>query len=108
LDQLSADRAQERVSDRRQAQRPKPAQPWQRAPEQRVVAEPVEELGVVVVQREHEAELRETRLVGSAELHDAVGLLPGSSDPTCGERRDERPAGEGPRRVADEPAGEPK
>ena len=63
---------------------------------------------MVVVERQDEAKLLEARFVRSAEQHDPVRLLPGTADPSAGERSDERPAGEGPGGVAGKPSGKPK
>ena len=54
----------------------------QRPPEERVRAEPLEELRVVGVEREHEPQLVDPTLVGRAQLDDAVRLLPRLADPT--------------------------
>src|SRR5207253_10618008 len=79
--------------------RPHAAQLWQRPAEQRVVAEALEELGVVVVEREDEAQLGDARLVRRAQVHDAIGLLPGAPYAAGGERGHERPVRPGPRRA---------
>src|SRR5581483_11678281 len=54
LDQLPSDRAEKRVRDRRGPHRPQAAEPARSLADQRVVREPPEQLGVVVVEPEHE------------------------------------------------------
>ena len=76
VDQLPAERAQERLRDRRDAQRPKPAKVAGRSTDERVAGEALEEGRVVVVEREHEAKSFQRRLAGRAHEHAAVGVLP--------------------------------
>ena len=57
LDQLAAERAQQRPRDRRRAERPQAARLADRRSEQRILREAAQELRVVVVEREHEAQL---------------------------------------------------
>ena len=80
VDELTADGAEQRLRDCRRPHRPQPAQVDGRAADERVVAEPAEKLGVVVVEREHPAELlRRGRGVG-ADRHRAVRRLPRVGD----------------------------
>ncbi len=57
LDQLPGYGAQQRLSDGAGAHRPQPADPLQGLAEQRVAGEPAQELGVVVVEAEDEADV---------------------------------------------------
>ena len=69
-DQLSAERAQERVRDRRRAERAQAAQAQRRVADQRIRAESPQELRVVGVDGEHEAQALEGRLrLGAVEPH---------------------------------------
>ena len=112
VDQLPADRLEERVDDRRRPDRPHPSHAPHRVPDERVVAEAAEELSVVVVGGEDEAKLGE-RLVGLLALDPRVELpvrllrdpgQRGSAARLEGDRED--PVAEEARRVALHPCGE--
>jgi hypothetical protein len=83
-DELAADGAQKRVRHGREPQRPKTAQPRQGAAQERVLTEAGEELGVIVVEAEHEAQLVEAALVGRTQLDGAVRLLPRTTEAAYG------------------------
>src|SRR5204862_149364 len=71
---------EECLRDRRRPHRPQPAKVLRRGPEQRVVGDPAQELGVVVVESEHPAELlRRVRRLGT-DRHVAVRRLPRTGD----------------------------
>src|SRR5436190_20823135 len=108
LDQLAAYGAQQGVRDGRQTKRAVAAEARQGEPQQGVVPEPREELGVVVVEREYETQLLDPGLVGCAELDDSVRLLPGAAAAAGGEGGDEWPRGEAPRRVSRETRRDPE
>jgi hypothetical protein len=77
LDQLAADGLQERVDDRGRSDRPHSSEGLDRVPDQRVVAEPAQELAVIVVGGEDEAELRQ-RLFGLCTTRARAGASPAS------------------------------
>src|SRR5581483_4821544 len=62
LDQLAGDRAEQRLRDGCRTQRPQPAHVLQCLAEHRVAGERAQELGVVVVQAEHETDVLDARL----------------------------------------------
>ena len=76
-DQLAAERAQQRLGDRRRPDRPQAGQVPRRRPDQRVAPEAAQELGVVGVEGEAEAELLEPLLARRPQDDDPVGPLPG-------------------------------
>ena len=90
------------MRDGRGAHRPQPAQVDGRAADERVVAEPAEELGVVVVEREHPAELLRGGDGVGTDRDRAVGRLPRVRDrvgiPSC-----EKSVAKASRRVTREP-----
>src|SRR5580765_3156339 len=105
LDQLPADRAQERLCDRRRPKWPQPALASHGLADQRVTGEAAQELGVVVVEREHEPELVDSRLARRPQLHGAVRLLPGSAGSAAREPGDEHAVDHAAGRVAPVPEG---
>src|SRR5579884_4412403 len=105
-DQLPRERPQESVCDGGRAERSQAAQRADRPAQQRVVAEALEELGVVVVEPEDEADVLHAGLALGAHAHDAVGALPRAYplEPAVDrDRRAVRPVGDDARRVAREP-----
>ena len=64
------------MRDGRRAQRPQSAHHAQRRREQRIPREPREELGMVVVEAEHEADVLDARLALRTDADRAVGPLP--------------------------------
>jgi hypothetical protein len=89
LDQLPAESAEERMSDGSEPRRAQPGVEPDHVPEQRVVREPAQERGVVVVQREDEAEVVETVRVGCAQEDGAVGVLQCASEASTRQRERE-------------------
>ena len=76
LDQLAAERAEQRPRDRREPERPaRRAGGWS-SPEERVIGKAAEELRVVVVDREDEAKLLERAVAARTNDDRAVGTLP--------------------------------
>ena len=75
-DQLSGYRAQQGVRDRGGSHRPHAAQMLDRPAEQGVVGESLQELGVVVVDAEHEAHPVEAFLAERLDVDRAVVVLP--------------------------------
>ena len=74
-DQLPGDRAQERLRDGAGAHRPQPANPLHRLAEQRIVREPRQELAVVVVEPEGEADVLDAALALRRDDDRPVGAL---------------------------------
>src|SRR5580765_4631401 len=105
LDQLPADGAQQRVGDGRGPKRPQPALTPDRFADQRVTGEALDELGVVVVDREDEAELVDPGLTRRPQLDGAVRLLPGSAGPAARKPGDEHAVDHAAGRVAPVPQG---
>src|SRR3954465_220461 len=89
LDQLSADGPQERLGDGRRAHRPQAADAPRRLADQRVAREATQELRMVVIDGEHKPQLVDAGVAGRAQLHRAVGLLPGAAGAAARERGDE-------------------
>ena len=79
LDQLPAHRAQSRVRDGRETERPVAGERPRGRAEQRIAREAAVELGRVVVEREHEPRAREAVLGRGADDDAAVGPLPGDA-----------------------------
>ena len=92
LDQLAADRAEERPRHGRRPQRAQAVQVPKRRAEQRVVTEAAAELGRVGVEGEHEAQQLEPLLVRCPQQHVSVRALPGLAAPAARQRRLERAA----------------
>src|SRR6476661_8756090 len=84
---------------------PQAAEVFRGAAEQRVVRDPAQELRVVVVEREHPAELLRRLLGLRADPHRPVRRLPGPRDAAATAGRDDAFA-HPPRRVSGEPSGE--
>ena len=105
-DQLADDRAQERVRDRRRADRTQALQVADGACEQLVVAETLEERRVVVVRAEHEAKLCEPGFGLGAEDEPAVRKLACRGSLAVGQHTGEDTVAEPPRRVRCAPSGE--
>ena len=76
LDQLAAQRAQQRAGDRRNPHRAQAAKLPDRLAEQRVVGEAAEKLRVIVVDREDEANPLDRRLALRAHDDGAARQLP--------------------------------
>ena len=77
-DQLPRDGAQQRLRDGGGAQRPEPAEAARRLADQRIVREPAQELGVVVLEPEHEPDVLDAGLARRLDVDGAVGRLPGA------------------------------
>ena len=103
LDQLAAEGAEQRLRHRGHSQLPHSLEVHRRLPDQRVAREAAQELRVVGVKCEHEAQPLETFLAGGAQ-HDApVERLTGGPDLHAladPQRRRQRPVTDVPRRVA--------
>ena len=86
LDQLAAERPQQRARHRRRAERTQPARLADRRAEQRITREAAQELAVVVVQREHEAKLVDRLFAARPHPHGAVLQLPRVRDVAADQR----------------------
>jgi hypothetical protein len=75
LDQLPGDCAEQRLRDRGGAHRPQAANAAQRLGEQRVAREPMEEIGVVVVEPERESHVVDARVALGRNHDRPVGPL---------------------------------
>src|SRR6266702_5649490 len=76
IDQLATEGAEQRLRDRRQAQLPHAAEMSRCPSDQRVLREPAQKLGMVVVEREHEAQVLQALLTLRAENDTPVDELP--------------------------------
>ncbi len=97
-DQLSAERAQQRARDSGRPHHAQPAQLADRLPQQLVVGETPQELRVIVVQREHEAQSRDDALIRRAHFDRAFGTLPRAHELAVHRRR-QNPVAKRARRV---------
>ncbi len=91
LDQLTRDRADERVRDCGLASRPHAPKPLHRRPDERIARMPAMELRGVVVERQHESRLRDRAVTRRANDDSAIRQLmrrrPASSGHACRPRR---------------------
>lgn len=84
LDQLAAERAQERMRDGVEPHRSQPGEPPDHVLQERVAREPSQERRMVVVEREHEAQALEPVVARGSQDDAAVSALPrGSNAPTA-------------------------
>src|SRR3989442_12864255 len=80
LDQLLAERTQQGVRDRRRARGPETPDRAERVPQQWIVTEAQKELRVVVVERQYEAQVLQTRLALGPQHEPPVHPLPSATE----------------------------